>query len=178
MTDKLDISDAIMILENEKPHCGEKMIFTEEHRCEAYDMAIQALEYDDTKYHREHGEVIVDKDVWEDAKKALEVASCRQVTGKLNDRAVSLNAVIDAVDRWIKDKSILVTLPTSEVTPLFERIHQLPSVGKDTNVSITDCISRQAVIDMAYDMSEIDGEHFNNPHFVVDVDDIKQLQRG
>ena len=44
MTYKLDISDAIMILENEKPHCGEKMIFTEEHRCEAYDMAIQALE--------------------------------------------------------------------------------------------------------------------------------------
>ena len=43
MTDKLDISDAIMILENEKPHCGEKMIFTEEHKCEAYDMAIQAL---------------------------------------------------------------------------------------------------------------------------------------
>lgn len=28
--------------------------------------------YDDTKYHEEHGEVIIDKDVWEDAKKAVE----------------------------------------------------------------------------------------------------------
>ena len=35
-------------------------------------LAIQALEYDDTKYHEEHGEVIVDKDVWEDTKRALE----------------------------------------------------------------------------------------------------------
>ena len=28
--------------------------------------------YDDAKYHDEHGEVVVDKAVWEDAKKALE----------------------------------------------------------------------------------------------------------
>lgn len=28
--------------------------------------------YDDAKYHEEHGEVIVDKAVWEDAKRALE----------------------------------------------------------------------------------------------------------
>lgn len=38
----------------------------------ALDMAIKALEYDDAKYHEEHGEVIVDKAVWEDAKRALE----------------------------------------------------------------------------------------------------------
>lgn len=38
---------------------------------QAIDMAINALKYDDTKYHEEHGEVIVSKDVWEDAKKAL-----------------------------------------------------------------------------------------------------------
>ena len=38
-----------------------------------------------------------------------------------------------------------------------------------------DLIDRQAVLDMAYDMSEIDGEHFNSPFFVVDVVDIKKL---
>ncbi len=38
-----------------------------------------------------------------------------------------------------------------------------------------DLISRQAVLDMAYDMSEIDGEHFEDTHMVVDVDDIHEL---
>lgn len=42
---------------------------------EDIEQAIKALEqepYDDAKYHEEHGEVIVDKAVWEDAKRALE----------------------------------------------------------------------------------------------------------
>lgn len=39
---------------------------------DAYNMAIKALEYDDAKYHAEHGEVIVDKAVWEDAERALQ----------------------------------------------------------------------------------------------------------
>lgn len=38
-----------------------------------------------------------------------------------------------------------------------------------------DAISRQSVLDMAYDMSEIDGEHFEDTHMVVDVDDIQEL---
>lgn len=38
-----------------------------------------------------------------------------------------------------------------------------------------DCISRQAVIEMAYDMSEIDGEHFTEPCMVVNVEDIQKL---
>ena len=38
-----------------------------------------------------------------------------------------------------------------------------------------DCISRQAVLEMAYDMSEIDGEHFTEPYMVVDVADIRKL---
>ena len=85
---------------------------------EAINMAIQALEqepYDDAKYHEEHGEVVVDKAVWEDAKKALEQEPCE------------------------------------------------------------DAISRDAVLEMAYDMSEIDGEHFTEPCMVVDVDYIKSL---
>ena len=35
--------EAIEILENERPHCGEKAVYTEGERCEAYDMAISAL---------------------------------------------------------------------------------------------------------------------------------------
>lgn len=38
-----------------------------------------------------------------------------------------------------------------------------------------DAISRQAVLKMAYDMSEIDGEHFTEPCIVVDVEDIQKL---
>lgn len=37
-------SEAIMIIENERPSCGEKIKFTEEEKYEAYSMAIQALE--------------------------------------------------------------------------------------------------------------------------------------
>lgn len=38
-----------------------------------------------------------------------------------------------------------------------------------------DAISRQAAIEMAYDMSEIDGEHFTKPCMVVNVEDIQKL---
>ena len=38
-----------------------------------------------------------------------------------------------------------------------------------------DAISREAVISMAYDMSEIDGEHFDKPCMVVDIEDIQKL---
>ena len=35
--------EAIEILENRKPSCGEKIIYSEGEICEAYDMAIEAL---------------------------------------------------------------------------------------------------------------------------------------
>ena len=38
--------EAIMIMHNERPHCGEKATFTEEERCDAYDMAIKSLQGD------------------------------------------------------------------------------------------------------------------------------------
>lgn len=38
-----------------------------------------------------------------------------------------------------------------------------------------DAICRKAVLEMAYDMSEIDGEHFTEPCMVVDVEDIQRL---
>jgi hypothetical protein len=37
-------SEAIMIIDNKKPSCGEKIIFAEGDRCEAIEMAINALE--------------------------------------------------------------------------------------------------------------------------------------
>ena len=40
---------------------------------------------------------------------------------------------------------------------------------------MTELIDRQAVLEMAYDMSEIDGEHFTEPCMVVDVEDIQKL---
>lgn len=43
------------------------------------------LEYDDTLYHKEHGEVIVDKDVWEDAKKAL--TAIEDIKAEIKDEA-------------------------------------------------------------------------------------------
>lgn len=36
--------EAIVVLKNEQPHCGEKALFSEEKKYEAYDMAIKALE--------------------------------------------------------------------------------------------------------------------------------------
>ena len=38
-----------------------------------------------------------------------------------------------------------------------------------------DLIERQALLGLAYDISEIDGEHFTEPCMVVDVEDIQKL---
>ena len=38
-----------------------------------------------------------------------------------------------------------------------------------------DAISRRAVLEMAYDMSAIDGEHFTERYLVVDAEDIQKL---
>lgn len=36
--------EAIEILKNERPGCGEKIPYTEEEKCESYDIAISAIE--------------------------------------------------------------------------------------------------------------------------------------
>ena len=100
---------------------------------EACEMAIQALEYDDAKYHEEHGEVIVDKDVWEDVKKALEVVNHTDVTDtnvgnmidydrnvKLNDR---INDLINAIENdecqyWTISKIISALKKLPSVTQI------------------------------------------------------------
>lgn len=38
------IKSAIDIMENEMPHCGEKLVYTEEERAEAYTLAIRSLQ--------------------------------------------------------------------------------------------------------------------------------------
>lgn len=41
--------EAIEILKNERPGCGEKIPYTEEEKCEAYDIAISAIERQTSK---------------------------------------------------------------------------------------------------------------------------------
>ena len=45
------------------------------------------------------------------------------------DRLISEQAVIDAIDKWAKNMGVLIALPANEVTPLFDSIHELPSVN-------------------------------------------------
>lgn len=40
----MNYQETINILMNERPGCGEKIIYTEGERCEAYDIAISAIE--------------------------------------------------------------------------------------------------------------------------------------
>ena len=69
MTEK----NAIEILNNQKPSCGEKMIYPEGERCEAYDMAISALEKQMPK------RVDTEEDVAEDM--CVECPSCGSFLG-------------------------------------------------------------------------------------------------
>lgn len=59
---------------------------------------------------------------------ALEQESCGD--------AISRQAVIDAIDKWVKNMGVLIALPASEVTPLFDSIHKLPSVNQQESVII------------------------------------------
>lgn len=104
---------------------------------QAKDMAIKALEYDDAKYHEEHGEVVVDKAVWEDAKRALE----QEPSGDL----ISRQAVHETIEKWAGSMAVLVALPTREVRPLLDSIHKLPSVNLQP---CEDAVSREAVDDI------------------------------
>ena len=79
---------------------------------QAKDMAIKALEYDDAKYHEEHGEVIVDKAVWEDAKRALE----QKPSG-------------DAVSRQDAYKCLEIHGDYNTLNEVYERLEKLPSVN-------------------------------------------------
>ena len=69
-TEKTDIEIAIDWLKDDISKLPDTPVLRNSHK-EALEMAINALKYDDIKYHNEHNEVIVDCDVWEDAKKAL-----------------------------------------------------------------------------------------------------------
>ena len=49
---------------------------------------------------------------------------------------ISRQAVIDAIDAWVKSMHILVTLPANDVTPLFDSVHKLPPVAPAEKVII------------------------------------------
>lgn len=42
----MNYEEAIAIMKNERPGCGEKIPYTEGEKCEAYDIAISAIEND------------------------------------------------------------------------------------------------------------------------------------
>ncbi len=48
--------------------------------------------------------------------------------------AISRQAAIDAIDKWVKAEHILATLPTDKVTPLFKSVHKLPPVNPQKNI--------------------------------------------
>lgn len=87
------------------------------------------------------------------------------------DRAVSLNAVIDEIRSG--QSYITKISPTGELEHLFdkenraleeavERVMELPSVGRDTNVLTTDYISRQAAMQ---EITKYANTHSFNAHY-------------
>lgn len=60
---------------------------------------------------------------------------------------ISRQAVIDAIDKWVKNMGVLIALPANEATPLFEAIHNLPSAEKtvicpSVGIDCEDCPAR------------------------------------
>lgn len=69
-----------------------------------FDRAIQPLEYDDAKYHEEHGEVVIADVVWEDALKALQTwntlfESYEKLTAEITESGDIKNAT-KRIDDW------------------------------------------------------------------------------
>lgn len=113
--------EAIVIMDNERPHCGKRITFTEEEKCEAYDMAIAALKAEpcedavsraDTlqsfesycekncQYSKKQRNVMCGACMMGDAIEIVE--SLPPVTPKPND---SINAVLDEIKREFKIKA-------------------------------------------------------------------------
>ena len=86
---------------------------------QAIDMAINALKYDDTKYHEEHGEVIVSKDVWEDVKKALkQMDALHKIRAEIeqnaypivhgvnnHEKGMTLYGILQIIDKYRKEQT-------------------------------------------------------------------------
>lgn len=50
-------------------------------------------------------------------------------TGMKEDDAISRQAVHEAIEKWAGSMSVLIALPTREVRPLLDSIHELPSIN-------------------------------------------------
>lgn len=111
---------------------------------EANRMAIKALEQEPYDFAKWVAREIFD-DEWEYNKDAFAEIACRKLE-KLGiveangdewelvelepcEDAISRQAVIDAIDKWVKTEHILVTLPTDKVTPLFKSVNKLSPVN-------------------------------------------------
>lgn len=78
--------------------------------------------------------------------------------------AVSREAVLDAIDKWVKDKSTFIALAINEGMSLLERIKALPPVApKPTECE--DCVSREAVLDALH----VEGRPTKRFDYVIEV---------
>ena len=80
------------------------------HHNEVMDYFLQALEYDDAKYHEEHGEVIVAKEVWEDAERALRAiddikSEINQICEDIGYQRIHKDDVFKIIDKHIGERS-------------------------------------------------------------------------
>jgi len=94
--------------------------------------------------------------------------------GCLEDRAISLNAVRDMFQK-LEYEHKECSADSEYMLALWDAANEIRLLPPVTPQPCEDAISRDAVIKLAYDMSEIDGEHFDDPCMVVDVEDIQKL---
>lgn len=67
----------------------------------------------------------------EDVAKAFQLGLTLGLEEKHNEMdkdAISRQAVIDTIDKWVKNMHVLTALSANEVTPLFESVHELSQV--------------------------------------------------
>ena len=89
----------------------------------------------------------------------------------------------DEAIKWLDELKVKIDIPKAAISvrkkneALDMAISALESSSEKPNKSepCEDAVSREAVLGLAYDMSEIDGEHFTEPCMVVDVEDIQKL---
>ena len=74
------------------------------------------------------GKYDLSDDEWQTVEQAINVLS------NSDGDCISRQAVIDAIDKWVKDMGVLIALPADEVTPLFDSIHKLPPVTPQPKV--------------------------------------------
>lgn len=91
-------------------------------------------------------------DALQNAIKALEQEPCED--------AISRQAVIDTIDKWIKSMHVLIAFPANEVTPLFESVHELPSVSPQPKMGSSSENPNKWIPITSRPMTEEEKEHY------------------